>query len=66
MAGKIQKNCSDAFKFKVAIAAITEDRTIEDLCQEFKVTASQIYAWKKQLRKKVRLFLQTTGAQKIK
>ena len=48
MAG-IRKNHSDAFKFKVAAATIKGDRTIEDLCQEFGVAASQIYAWKKHL-----------------
>ena len=49
MAGRIYKNHSDAFKFKVALAALSGDRTIADLCHEFGVLSSQIYAWKKQL-----------------
>jgi len=52
MAGRIYKNHSDSFKFKVALAALAGDRTIADLCQEFGVVANQIYAWKKQLEQK--------------
>ena len=51
MAG-IHKKHSDRFKFKVALAALAGDRTIADLCQEFGVVASQIYAWKKQLEQR--------------
>jgi transposase-like protein len=49
MAGKIRKNHSDAFKLKVALAALKDDRTIPELCHEFGVAASQIYTWKKKL-----------------
>ena len=37
------------FKFKVAIEALKEHKTVPELCQEFGLSASQIYAWKKQL-----------------
>jgi len=49
MAGRILKKHSDAFKIKVALVAIKDDRTIAELCQEFGVAANQIYAWKKKL-----------------
>ena len=43
---KIHKNC---FKAKVALEAIKEKKTTADLCQEYKLASSQIFAWKKQL-----------------
>ena len=49
MAGRIRKKHSDAFKLKVALAALKGDRTMAELCHEFGVAANQIYAWKKKL-----------------
>ena len=37
------------FKFKVALEAIKGTKTSAELCQEFGLSSSQIYAWKKQL-----------------
>ena len=37
------------FKLKVALAAIKNNRPIEDLIKEFNVSTSQVYEWKKQL-----------------
>ena len=41
---------SDKFKFKVALEALKELKPIHELCQEFGVAPSQIYAWKKKLK----------------
>lgn len=49
MSKPFEKKHSDEFKLKVAIAALKGDRTVPELCQEFRVVSSQIYAWKKQL-----------------
>jgi len=49
MAGRICKKHSDAFKLKVALAALKGDKAIAELCQEFGVAANQVYAWKKKL-----------------
>jgi transposase len=37
------------FKFKVALEAMKGTKTSAELCQEFGLSSSQIYAWKKQL-----------------
>ena len=49
MTKQIHKYHGDQFKFKVALAALKEDRPMAELCQEYGVVPSQIYAWKKQL-----------------
>ena len=52
MSQGIRKKHTNAFKFKVALAAAKGDRTIAEISQMFGVVASQIYAWKKQLESK--------------
>ena len=47
--GKIRKSHGDSFKLKVALAALKSDKTVSELCQEFALSSSQIYAWKSQL-----------------
>ncbi|MFQ5330411.1 MAG: transposase [Thermodesulfobacteriota bacterium] len=47
--GGIRKRHSNAFKHKVAMAAIKGDKTTAELCQEFGVAASQISLWKQRL-----------------
>ena len=49
MVGKIRKRHSNAFKHKVAIAALRGKKTTAELCQEFGVAASQISSWKQRL-----------------
>jgi len=46
---KKRRNHSNAFKAKVALAAIREDKTIAELSSQHSVHASQINAWKKQV-----------------
>jgi len=38
------------FKFKVALEALKGRKTIPELCQEFEIASSQIYAWKDKLQ----------------
>lgn len=46
---KMSSKYSSAFRFRVAIAAMKGDKTVAELCQEFSLVPSQIYAWKKEL-----------------
>lgn len=41
---------SPEFKLKVALAALKEDKTIAELCQQFNLHSSLITKWKKQLK----------------
>lgn len=49
---KLSSKYSSAFKFRVALAALRGDKTVAELCQEFSLVASQIYAWKKDLEER--------------
>lgn len=49
MSSDLHKTYDGNFKLKVALAAIKNDRSMEDLSKEFDVAISQIYAWEKQL-----------------
>ena len=44
-----RRNHTPAFKAKVALAAITGDRTLAQLAEQFDVHPNQITAWKAQL-----------------
>jgi len=44
-----RRNHSAAFKAKVALAALRDDRTVSDLAQEFEVHPSQIQDWRRRL-----------------
>lgn len=46
----VRKKHSAAFKAKVALAALTSDKTMSELCSEFGVHQSQINKWKRDLK----------------
>ena len=46
---KMRKKHGSNFKAKVALAALKEKKTTAELCHEFSIATSQIFAWKKQL-----------------
>jgi transposase len=47
---KIRRKHSREFKFKVAIEALKEQKTIAAICREYAIHESQVHAWKKQLK----------------
>ena len=49
MAKRSRRNHSPAFKAKVALAAIREEKTIAELAQQYDIHPNQISDWKKQL-----------------
>lgn len=43
-------NHKPEFKFKVAVEALKEQKTISAICREFEICESQVNSWKKQLK----------------
>ncbi len=43
-------NYTNKFKFKVALEALKGTKAVAELCQEFRLAASQIYDWKNKLK----------------
>jgi transposase len=49
MSSTKKSNYTKEFKFKVAVSALRNDKTIPQLVEEFSVASSLISKWKKQL-----------------
>ena len=44
-----KRKWSAALKFEIALKAIKNESTLTEICKQYKVAASQVHAWKKQL-----------------
>ena len=49
VARRVRRTHTPEFKARVALAALREDKTMAQLCQEFDLHANQITEWKRQL-----------------
>lgn len=59
---RIYKRHGSSFKSKVALEAVKEKKTVAELCQEYSLASSQIFAWKKQLEEEsVKIFESKRG-----
>src|SRR6267142_4652718 len=52
MSRRTRRNHTPAFKAKVALAAVKDDRTLAQLAEQFDVHPNQITTWKAQLESK--------------
>jgi transposase len=48
-ARRTRRTHSPAFKAQVALAAVREDKTLAQLCEQFELHPNQITEWKRQL-----------------
>lgn len=49
MVQRVRQKHSDSFRARVALEAAKGNRTVAEICSEFKVASSQVFLWKKQL-----------------
>ena len=56
-----RRNHSQAFKSKVALAAVKGDKTISELSQQFDVHPNQITQWKTQLLERMSVVFEGSG-----
>jgi transposase len=52
---KMYKRHSSSIKFKIALEAVKEQKTVREICQEYGVASSQVSEWKKHLEESASL-----------
>jgi transposase-like protein len=63
---RIYKKHGSLFKSRVALETLKEKKTVAELCQEYSISASQIFAWKSSWSRKAIKSLKVSQKQTIK
>lgn len=60
------KKWSSSAKFEIALQAIKNETTLNEICKKYEVSPSQVHAWKKQLLEEgVKLFNKADNSSKL-
>jgi transposase-like protein len=60
------KKWSSSAKFEIALQAIKNETTLNEICKKYEVSPSQVHAWKKQLLEEgVKLFNKADNSTKL-
>ena len=62
-ARRTRRKHTPVFKAQVALAALREDKTLAELCQQYELHATQISEWKRQLLDNAAHVFGTVGVQ---
>ena len=64
--GKIRKSYTPSYKAKVALSAIQEKHTLEELTSKYQISSGQIVRWKKEATDNLKILFERKRDQQLK